>query len=274
VGEIKMNKLDVLLIGDARRREFDAAVRWIRRNSRLTREGSVASAVAQIPSAALDLIVLVSARPGQFADADADRLRQRWPQARLLALLGSWCEGETRSGRPLRHVPRLYAHQWASRLAKEGAHGWLLPPADAASEHWPTLAETAHSDRRALAVVYSTSASYAEGLADAVADAGYAAACLDVRTLGHLRGASVIIYDASPHPTTRVDEIATLRRRHAEAPLIALVSSPRIHEIAQLRVAGAAAVVSQPFLLGELIGQIDELIAQWADRLHATLSSS
>ena len=45
-------------------------------------------------------IVLAAAYPGQFLDADINRLRCLAPLARIINVAGSWCEGEPRSGTP------------------------------------------------------------------------------------------------------------------------------------------------------------------------------
>jgi CheY-like chemotaxis protein len=235
----------------------------MRRSTRLTIVDSIESAVRRSASLpAPDVVVFAMTRPGQFADTDVEHLRQSWSRARLIALLGSWCEGETRSGRPLRDVTRVYAHQWLARMDREpnrGGHLFLRGGEE----------EAAYSGQRHLALVHSRDVSYAEGLADALAGEGYAAACLDGLIHGYVRGASVIIYDAHPDPATRIAEAAALRQRHQGVPLIALVAAPRAYEIAELVQAGAVAVVSQPFLLGDLIAQIDVHV-----RANGTTSAS
>ena len=64
-------------------------------------------------------IVLAQAYPGQFSPVAIDRLRNLAPLARLIAILGSWCEGEPRSGHPLPGVIRIYWHQAAERIRRE-----------------------------------------------------------------------------------------------------------------------------------------------------------
>ena len=57
--------------------------------------------------------------PGQFSCEAIDRIRTRAPLARLVGLLGSWCEGEVRSGQPWPGTIRIYAHQWPGRAEQE-----------------------------------------------------------------------------------------------------------------------------------------------------------
>ena len=75
-----------------------------------------------------DVIVVAQAFPGQFSLDEIDRIRGLAPLARLLGLLGSWCEGEVRTGLPWPAVIRIplsgsfyqYFHWWHSTRL-----GWL-----------------------------------------------------------------------------------------------------------------------------------------------------
>ncbi|MFM7073296.1 MAG: hypothetical protein ACKO38_16030, partial [Planctomycetota bacterium] len=48
-----------------------------------------------------ELIVGFQNRPGQWREEELHVLAGRWPLAVMVSLLGSWCEGEPRTGRPL-----------------------------------------------------------------------------------------------------------------------------------------------------------------------------
>ena len=62
-----------------------------------------------------DLIIVAQSRPGQFAQAEIESWQQRYPLTPVIVVLGSWCEGEMRSGKPLIGVPRLYWHQFSAQ---------------------------------------------------------------------------------------------------------------------------------------------------------------
>src|SRR5262245_51191431 len=66
-----------------------------------------------------ELIVLTQSRPGEVSCEAVDRLRSAAPLSRLVGLLGSWCEGEVRSGHPWPAVERVYWHQWPAWLVRE-----------------------------------------------------------------------------------------------------------------------------------------------------------
>ena len=113
--------LSILLIGDADRREFRQARDEL---AALGASGGLPASRPRRPcwrgeEAAVDVIVVAQARPGEFSHAGIERLRQSAPLARVVALLGSWCEGEVRSGKPWPAAVRTYWHQWPARADRE-----------------------------------------------------------------------------------------------------------------------------------------------------------
>ncbi len=93
----------VLLVGAIDFHEFGEAVRWLRAHTQLAAARTVTEAMEQCESrqAFWHTIIIAQSRPGQFAQHDIDQLSRAMPLAHLVALLGSCCEGETRSGRSL-----------------------------------------------------------------------------------------------------------------------------------------------------------------------------
>jgi len=67
----------------------------------------------------LDAFLLLQARPGELSRADVERLVAAAPLARVVGLVGPWCEGEGRSGRPLPGVVRVPWRAWPTRLLPE-----------------------------------------------------------------------------------------------------------------------------------------------------------
>ena len=90
-----------LVLGDRTGASFARPATSCRPGPR-ARAGDVEAAAAVLAEddAAVDVIVVAQARPGEFSHAQIERLRQAAPLARIVGLLGSWCEGEMRSGRP------------------------------------------------------------------------------------------------------------------------------------------------------------------------------
>ncbi len=81
---------------------------------------AIVSCVPNVPAAAehlgataahCDLIVLCESRRGQFSAEAIDGLRRLAPLARIWRVLGSWHEGEPRSGHPPAGCVSTYWHQ-------------------------------------------------------------------------------------------------------------------------------------------------------------------
>ena len=66
-----------------------------------------------------DLIVIAQTFPGQFSHQAVERLRRLAPLARVVGLMGSWCDGEMRTGSPWPAVVRTYWRQWTARCHRQ-----------------------------------------------------------------------------------------------------------------------------------------------------------
>jgi hypothetical protein len=185
-----------------------------------------------------------------------------------MAVQGSWCEGEPRSGRPLPGVIRMYWHQAALRIRREFPR-WFQPQGSA----WQ-LPATVTEEERLLAsidaplpggvglVAIWTRRPEMEGLlSDVCRRAGYATAWQHPRQPTRVRGAVAAIYDGA---TLDAAGLAELTRFTAEVspadheymvPVLALLDAPRIQDV---RLAGAlgAAVLAKPFRVDELLAQL------------------
>ena len=54
-----------------------------------------------------DLVVIAQAEPGQFSLETIEQLQMQFGNTPLVAVLGSWCEGEQRTGQPWPGVLRI-----------------------------------------------------------------------------------------------------------------------------------------------------------------------
>src|SRR5262245_27178576 len=101
----------VQICGDADYRDFGDAIALLRAEAKLN----------EAAGACPELIVVAQSRPGTFALDRVVSLRQRAPLAGVVGLLGSWCEGETRTGRTWPGVERLYWYEfpawWRRQMA-------------------------------------------------------------------------------------------------------------------------------------------------------------
>ena len=132
-----MSTLSILLLGDSDRTEFRDARACLDCWAAVHEFAETDAAATALARAEIvpDVIVVAQAFPGQFSHQAIDGLRRLAPLARILGLMGSWCEGELRSGSPWPATMRAYWHQWPARcqrefrrLAEGRCSSWALPP--------------------------------------------------------------------------------------------------------------------------------------------------
>lgn len=268
--------VNVLLIGDRTRREFAEAIGWLRDHSATTCVPTVDAACEKLSASESDpeLIVVAQSWPGEFSPREIDRLRRLAPLARVSELLGSFCEGETRTGRPAGGTLRHYWHQWLPRMAPQFERAgrgerpmWSLPVTATDDERLMVIGDVAAMEAtarppatgRGLIVVLVRDGMMARAICDACPTRGYSCVWLPQGREMYLSGVRAVVWDAPPAVESWADSLAELRREWHGAAVIALVGFPRIGDIDRLRTAGAAAVVSKPFLLDDLFWRLEEL---------------
>ncbi len=208
-----------------------------------------------------ELIVLVQSRPGEFFAAEIDRLRRLAPLARVWRLLGTWCEGEARSGQPPSGCTSTYWHQWPARWARERAHWhdglavtWSAPVTTSADERALAAAEEPIERGSGLIVICARHRETAAALADICKLAGYQTQIVRAGQSGSVCGASAIVWDTDAE---QIGDASAIRTVRASVPgdavsLVALVTFPRVEDVHRATEAGVAAVVSKPFLVQDL----------------------
>ena len=131
-----MFQITTLLVGDCERGEFREACEAMRSQSLVVAVPDMDQAARALASGDLlpEVIVIAQARPGEFTADQVDRLRRLSPLARVLGLLGSWCEGEVRTGHPWPGVVRVYWYDWLpwwkqalEKVRKGECPAWGLP---------------------------------------------------------------------------------------------------------------------------------------------------
>jgi CheY-like chemotaxis protein len=236
-------------------------------SARIVRVPDLQAAAAHLAdgSPAVDLIVCVQSRPGEFSDAAIDALRRLAPLARVWRLLGSWCEGEQRSGRPPSGCTHTYWHQWRQRAARDFAAAragrcplWGLPPTATADERGLAIAQTPVEKRTGLIVVCAQRAETASALAEACRPAGFSTTVVVGDQPFAAGGATALLWDTSVEEACEVRRVERLRSAAGGAPLLALVGFPRPDDCRRAMAAGVTAVISKPFLVPDLLGYLAE----------------
>lgn len=259
----------LLLVGDLERDEFRLATQGIASLCRLVHTSHLEAAFEHLAGSAdpPDVIALAQARPGQFAVETVDALRKQAPLARVVGLLGAWCEGETRTGTPWPGVVRLYWHQWAARLAQELAWlarghcpTWGLPATCGDDERLLWADSLPHNDRPGLVAIDSASAEMGEFLGSALSARGLGVVWSWRDGTLQARGVSAVVWDCPGSlDAGQLARLACTAAQYPAAGLIALVGFPRGEDALSALSAGAAAVISKPLLLADLFWQLDQL---------------
>ena len=94
----------VLVLGEKSHSDFSEVFTW------LAAYGNVVQDVVTSQSP-IDCAVFFQTRPGQMRQQVIEKVHSTWPMAGLAVVLGSWCEGETRSGRPIHGVQRMFWYE-------------------------------------------------------------------------------------------------------------------------------------------------------------------
>ncbi len=261
--------LTILLLGNIDRTEFCDARENLRRWGTIYEAANVEAAVTLLTEGQVvpDVIVIAQAFPGQFSHQAVDRLRRLAPVARWVGLMGSWCEGEMRTGLPWPGVVRTYWHQWAARCNREFRRmadgqrcSWALPPT--ASEEERLLADvncyssrletSTQQPQRGLVLIRTPSSETAQWLAAVCRSRGFATVWQREAASARVEGATAALFDASEIGECQCDELRRLADAVQPAPVVALLGFPRAEDRRRALTSGAAAVLSKPLALDDL----------------------
>lgn len=267
-----LTTLRVWLVGQVTAREFSPAIEWLQSRASCTVEENATAAHGHEP----DAIVLCATRPGQISQAQVEDFRRKCPLSGLLALVGPWCEGEPRSGRPWPGVTRIYWHQWQPRLQEE--IGQLF----SADKRLPATASDADrllsrgvGEKRPgtpmrVGVVASRQTDV-QSLVLALSATGY----LPVRlTRGEplpVPRLDAVIVDAGRDLADAANMLAPIRLGLPMVPALLLANFLRPEEVASAHGLEKTAFLAKPLLLADLLGRLAALLPRATEpaRLHA-----
>jgi hypothetical protein len=272
----------VWVIGDAEHPDFCAAVELLSGTAVVQRFADVAQAGERAaPELIPDLIVLAASRPGMVHAQDVERMQRRLPLAGIVSLLGSWCEGEARTGRPVKGVLRSYWYDfpnWWRRQLALCAAGRCPDWAQPATGDWHGLSVDAIDRGRnlggGLIVLQTTCWETGDALSDLLRAAGYATAWNSVGALGQqVRGAAAGVWEGRQLDEPEIVQLSGFCRRLAKdnAPVIALADFPRRDRCEAANQAGAAAVIGKPWLNADLLLTLERLTQREDRNLSAPL---
>jgi DNA-binding NarL/FixJ family response regulator len=255
----------VVWIGAASRSEFQAARQLLDEQTCLDVVADVAQAIDYCDTAqSVDLAIVAQAFPGEFSREAIDRLRRRHPLLPLWGLLGSWCEGEMRSGAAWHGVPRVYWHQFELRMGEQLARlragqtpQWIEPLTASEEERFLAFSDRPLARGDGLVVVDSLNCDSSQFLAQTCRRHGYQVVEV-TRLAAQIRGVRVAVWDCEQFDRD-IARLESLVNAVWPAPVVALVSFPRIDQVRAALRAGAAAVLSKPLRLSEFLSLLSRV---------------
>ncbi len=260
----------ILMVGEPGRAEFRPAIETVYRYGRVSaaRNLDEAELLLDQHQLAVDLVVLVQSFPGEISVQALDRLRRRVPLARIIGLLGSWCEGEMRSGDPWPAAIRVYWHQWPARCAAElnrmmhnQTAAWSLPATATEEERLLVESHDSMPTGTGLVAVWSRGYEIADWLCEACRQQGYSTVWLNQGRVPRFEGVLAALYDMADTSPNDFAELTAFAAQLRPAPVFALMHFPRIQDLRNAACYGAASVLSKPLVLHDLFRQLAGLRA-------------
>jgi hypothetical protein len=277
-----MRQISILMIGDLDRPEFQGVREYLEPlgQVRYFIDAEAATNILAAGEFVADLTVIAQSYPGEFPQQAIDRLRAASPLSRMVALLGSWCEGEMRSGQPWPTVIRLYWHQGLERIGREirrlargDCPSWGLPlttteeerllasipqcrtgfqPDSSRTDFQPVGTDWKSVLPKGLIGISARRFESFDWLSAACRFRGYATLWLRGPHYPLVEGLSAIIMDGTDFHGAEWETFEQIAARYPNARLIALMDFPHIEDRSRLLQTGAAAVFSKPFSVEEL----------------------
>jgi hypothetical protein len=263
----------VWVVGDWQREEFADAIDWLEGAARCHFYSHMDSASPRendCPTA----ILFVQSRPAQISRGDIERFSAAEPLARLVALVGAWCEGEERSGRPWPGVMRVPVAAWQGRLSRElglerdDERTARLPRTATAAERievglragmfpsraWERFEQGSGRVQPGVAAVYAGSKSRFDAISDMLRLIGLDAIWCDGRSpLAEMPNLTVI------DGWEQASMIVPLPDQSEPPPRVLLLHFPRDEDYVRAKMQRIDAVVPLPLLLGNLANALDKI---------------
>ncbi len=226
-----------------------------------------------------DLVILAQSRRDQFLQGEVEELVGNFPSVPVVGLLGSWCEGESRSGTPYPGVIRIYWHQWEGRysqfveqLENSGITSWHAPRTSTISDR--IVAQAIRQDVSIGSGYIGVSAwtrSEYEMLDDAIASFGWRSRWVERSIWDAAASATVLVMCVVADSWTAELEkrIDWLSSEIPDVPFVLLLNYPRQSDSEAILAAGISVVISKPFELQDLKAAIFEAAGKETQRLKA-----
>jgi len=247
-------KIRVLAAGDLAQREFSSASNLLAQHADVTfidgRE------LAAVSTRDYDLLLAIQTRPGSLNDEFCERVRHQNPLLGMVVVLGTWCEGEARTGKPLPHCDRVFWYQfpawWQNNVAawrERRPASWQQFPTESKAPSAPAV------ELGGLVVIDSPDAETAATLITVCESNGLGAIWTPQwRRLPMTSFPAAAIWVGGQLGNTECESLAELKKTLPEnAPLVVLLDFPRIDRVSIARQLGATDVLGKPWRAEQLM---------------------
>jgi CheY-like chemotaxis protein len=253
----------IMFIGDPQQLEFRVPMQWFQANeSRLA--GDLREALNQIDGGVYPAVVILGvAWPGGFSSSEVSALRRAAPLARVVALLGSWLEGESRTGQPLAGIPRVHWHQWPrladeiEKFQRQQPSVFSVPITARDDERWHHSSHDCSTDDRRNIAVVAKSRESAIAFVDLCAAQGWNGQWIRNITEQSLADFDMVLFDAQTGGLSEFALVSRIRSRNPELPIVVLQGFLRTDDESAWIQSGANAVIGKPFLIRDLLDVIE-----------------
>ena len=270
--------LSLLMIGEIRSTEFRELADSLRRCNAKS-AANVDDAIDQIQSGFAPAVIILAQRwPGDVSVRQMHALQREAPLARIVRLLGSWLEGEARTGRPLPALLRAYWHQALPRIGNEIDKLLCDKPSvfarsttsDDGERLWHGLAARSgrHDAERtsieaamATVAVFASNRERASAIIDDCRHLGCGAGWIRFEELAVAAEPSLAVFDSQRLADADFSQIAQLRALWKQSPIAVVAGFARFDDAERLRSVGADALITKPYYFTDFAQQIRSLVA-------------
>lgn len=229
---------------------------------------------------AYDLVVVAASRRDQFSPEWIEVLRSGAAPAPVVALLGSWCEGEQRSGTQWPGIKRVYWHQWRGRFdyfasqiielspSESNPGVWNLPGTSNDADIIEQISQTSfnHNIGNDWKIgISSLSESAFQMLDDALRAFGSSTIWIERQQWDAdvAEKLSLVCAEADTWNEAVESRIRWLQDDlEIDVPIVLVLNFPRQNDVELAQSVGVREVVSKPFQLTDLAAAIERSISQ------------
>lgn len=217
--------------------------------------------ILNLSSESIDLVVVAQSRRDQYSIGSIEMIQTQFGTTPVVAVLGSWCEGELRSGNPWPGVHRVYWHQWSGRfetfveqLRKNGITNWHAPRTSSVADQIQLPRAKVAESRIQYVGISSWTQSNFEFLQDAIGQLGWRSRWVERSTWDASTNQvfDPICIDADSYTPDVDKRLNWLRSEFPTAAFVMVLNFPRPQDITELSGRGILQVVSKPFELNDL----------------------